>query len=266
METLLVITITLLGITSLAITCYAIIQILSNDFKDSKPVWIMISMMAFVGPILWFTYTRKQIIKREQGYRIPSYQQSAVAPTTPGQPFLKRILSGLTTQMKYSFSLALGFIAFGYLQRIGHIYLFWESTTLGFLIFMITLLFALQIQIKTDNQEGRKSSNFKAAFWAVIAVIGIQTVIIVTLFFTKAYRETKIKLQENTTLQAELGNIQSFTLLPNGSFQFEQYGDKTAGHAVMHIIIKGEHKYAMVYVVVGKSLESEWEIEKLIRR
>ena len=265
METLLIIIISLLGIASLVITFYAIIQILSNDFKDSKPVWIAISMIAFVGPILWFTHTRKLISPREPSVATPTQEHKQAEPAIPAEPFLQSLISGLTLRLKYSLASGISLILMGYLLRICHINFFWESTTIGYIILMVTLMFALQNQINANNEKGRKSSDFKVAFWMLFGVMAMQTLFTVVLFFTNAYDETKINLQQNKELQTELGDIHSFTLLPNGSFQFQQYGDKRSGTATMHIIVKGEHKFAMVYVSVEKSLESDWEIRRIIR-
>ncbi len=54
----------LLVLGSLLTTFIAIIQILSNEFKGSKGVWVLISMVAIIGPIIYLTYGRKLIVKR----------------------------------------------------------------------------------------------------------------------------------------------------------------------------------------------------------
>ena len=56
----------LICLSSLVTTFVAIIQIASNDFKESKLKWIIISMIGFIGPILWLTKGRKLIIKNGQ--------------------------------------------------------------------------------------------------------------------------------------------------------------------------------------------------------
>lgn len=65
MTTLIIIIFILIAITSLSITFWAIIQILSNDFKGVKFEWILISMIGIIGPILFITKGRKLIIKNK---------------------------------------------------------------------------------------------------------------------------------------------------------------------------------------------------------
>ncbi|MBK9504261.1 MAG: PLDc N-terminal domain-containing protein [Chitinophagales bacterium] len=49
---------------SMFISFAAIFQILTNEFNGPKGMWILISMIGFIGPILWLTKGRKLIIKK----------------------------------------------------------------------------------------------------------------------------------------------------------------------------------------------------------
>jgi hypothetical protein len=51
----------LISFCSLFITFKAIYLILSKKFKGSKPKWILIVMIAIIGPILWITKGKKLI-------------------------------------------------------------------------------------------------------------------------------------------------------------------------------------------------------------
>lgn len=64
MEPFLVTLLILVCFGSIITTFVAIIRILSNEFNDSKGMWILISMIGIVGPILWLTKGRKLIIKK----------------------------------------------------------------------------------------------------------------------------------------------------------------------------------------------------------
>ncbi|WP_394332234.1 PLDc N-terminal domain-containing protein [Aquimarina aggregata] len=45
-------------------TLVAIIQILTNEFNGSKGMWIIISMIGIIGPILYLSKGRKLIVKK----------------------------------------------------------------------------------------------------------------------------------------------------------------------------------------------------------
>jgi hypothetical protein len=64
MEPFLVILLILVCFGSIITTFVAIIRILSNEFNGSKGMWILISMIGIVGPILWLTKGRKLIVKK----------------------------------------------------------------------------------------------------------------------------------------------------------------------------------------------------------
>ncbi|AUC16611.1 hypothetical protein BTO06_16290 [Tenacibaculum sp. SZ-18] len=49
----------LISFTSIFITIKAIYQILTKPFKGSKTTWVLIVMIAFVGPILWLLKGKK---------------------------------------------------------------------------------------------------------------------------------------------------------------------------------------------------------------
>lgn len=63
MELFLVTLFLLVCFGSVFTTFIAIIRILSNEFNGSKGMWILISMIGIIGPILWLTKGRKLIVK-----------------------------------------------------------------------------------------------------------------------------------------------------------------------------------------------------------
>ncbi len=64
MEPFLVTLLILICFGSIITTFVAIIRILSNEFNGSKGMWILISMIGIIEPILWLTKGRKLIVKK----------------------------------------------------------------------------------------------------------------------------------------------------------------------------------------------------------
>jgi hypothetical protein len=64
MEAFFVILFILICFGSLITTFVAIIQILTNEFNGSKGMWVLISMIAIIGPVLYLTKGRKLIVKK----------------------------------------------------------------------------------------------------------------------------------------------------------------------------------------------------------
>ncbi|OEY71485.1 hypothetical protein [Salegentibacter salarius] len=61
MEQILVIAIIIVAFWSLITTFRAIYLILTKEFKGDKLSWILISLVAIIGPILWITKGKKLI-------------------------------------------------------------------------------------------------------------------------------------------------------------------------------------------------------------
>lgn len=254
MNILLALILIIITFSSIIITSIAIIQILSNDFKDSKGKWILISMIAFIGPILWITKGRKLITKRtsedfintKKKYSIKSHYFNLVKDSNPFFKFL--------------FLTSIFLIFFGYIVRLFDIYFFWESTAVGFGLLLLTVA---QFLIDDINSRTEKGLN-KIFSYILTIIIGfiilIQGIIAITLPNTRAYRTAKVLLKDDSALTTEIGKIHSFSVLPKGSFSTHsnQYG--STGKANMTLIIKGEKKYIEKNVILEKELEEEWTI------
>lgn len=61
-----VLTLLVVVFSSMIITITGIIKILRNDFKGEKSTWILILMIAFIGPILYLLKGKKLIKKKNK--------------------------------------------------------------------------------------------------------------------------------------------------------------------------------------------------------
>lgn len=61
MEPIWVITLIVTSFWSLITSFVAIVRILTNRFKGDKLTWVLVSMIAFIGPVLWLIHGRKLI-------------------------------------------------------------------------------------------------------------------------------------------------------------------------------------------------------------
>ncbi len=254
MHILLALLLILITFSSITITSLAIIQILSNDFKDSKGKWVLISMIAFIGPILWLTKGRKLITKKsiedntesKKNYSIKSHYFNLIKDSNP---FFKLL-----------FFISIFLICFGYIVRLLNIYFFWESTAVGFGLLLITIA---QFFINDINARTEKGLNKVLSYILVglicftILIKGLMAIILPN---TRAYRTAKTILKNDSALTNEVGKIHSFSVLPQGSMatHSDRYG--STGKANLTLIIKGEKKYIEKNVILKKELEEEWSI------
>jgi hypothetical protein len=63
MNQILIFAIIVISFWSLITTFKAIYTILTKEFKGSKPTWVLIVLIAFIGPILWISKGKKMVAK-----------------------------------------------------------------------------------------------------------------------------------------------------------------------------------------------------------
>ncbi len=250
METILVILPFLIVTASLVGSFVAIIQILSNDFKGSKGLWIIISMIGFIGPILWLTKGRKLIVK------LSAEERLEIKNSFSAKSHYKELAKGVGLLFKALVSITAAMILTGCLVRALDLYFFWESKTIGYVLLLILLAVFLWQDI-----IGRKAKNVKRIWSNIIFVLicfmlFVKGLIMVILPLSGAYSAAKEQLINNAELTSEIGQITGFFVLPSGSMQSSTDASGTYGTASLELIIKGTNKY----------VERSIYLEKLRRR
>jgi hypothetical protein len=257
MQILLFLLIFIIGLGSLITSFVAIIQILSNDFKESKIQWILISMIAFIGPILWLTKGRKLIIKNGQSLRNENTEKISLSE------HYTQLIKNIGIPLKILTLIALILILYGYFARALNIYFFWESKSIGFglLLFAIAKFILDDINARQENKMHRIILYF--VFGILCLSIFIKGIIAIIIPNSDAYNKATDLLKTDSELIDEVGEINSFSYLPSGSMgtHKDKYG--TTGNANLTLIVKGNKKYIEKNVVLVKELEEDWKIISL---
>ena len=247
----------LICFSSLIITFVAIIQIASNDFKESKIQWILISMIAFIGPILWLTKGRKLIIEKSQTELNEHSEKTSISE------HYSELTKDIGTPLKLLTLISLGLILYGYLARALDIFFFWESKSIGVGLLLIAIAKFLLDDIKLRRENKMHRIVFYFVFGILCLSIFIKGIIAIIIPNSGAYNSATELLKTDSELIAEVGEINSFSYLPSGSMgsQTNKYG--TTGHADLTLIVKGDKKYVEKNVVMRKELEEDWKIISL---
>ncbi|TKS57200.1 hypothetical protein [Mesohalobacter halotolerans] len=241
-------------LSSLIISFLAIIKIASNDFKESKLKWILISMIAIVGPILWLTIGRKLIIDNEQ-YKIDG-TKSKVSVSTHYTKLFKKI--GIA--LKILFLLSLSLILYGYVARQFNIYFFWESKAIGFGLLLITIAKF----IMDDISARRENKMHLISFYLILGILCLSIFIKVLFAFiipnSEAYASATKLLKTDLNLINQIGEINSISYFAKGNLETRTDENGTTGSADLFLLIKGEKKYVEKNVLMSKKPEEKWEI------
>jgi len=239
---------------SIITTFVAIFQIISNDFNGSKGLWIIISMVGIIGPILYLTKGRKLIIKRDHKQIVNKDGSNST------KQYYIDLISEVDTKIKVIFGVAICLIVFGYLIRMVDLYFFWESKPIGFTLLLISLAIILRKDIITRKNKKLKNIWSHIGFWLISFTVFVKILMLAIMPNTDAYEAAKVYLKNNSDLRTEIGEVTGHTILPSGSIQTTTDSNGTYGSAAISLIIKGENKFIERTIYLNKSPDEDWAV------
>ncbi len=254
MEIILVLIFFLVVFGSIITTFVAIFQIISNDFNGSKGLWIIISMVGIIGPILYLTKGRKLIIKRVHKEIL----------NKGGSSSKKQYYIDLISELDIKIKLILGFsiflLIFGYSAKLFDLYFFWESKPIGFALLLISLIIILRKDINIRKKQKLKNTWSHIGFWLITFILFVKVLMLVVLPNSDAYDAAKNYIENNSELKTEIGEITGLTILPTGSIQITTASNGTYGSASISLIIKGENKFIEQTIYLNKTPDKNWTV------
>jgi len=239
---------------SIITTFVAIFQIISNDFNGSKGLWIIISMVGIIGPILYLTKGRKLIIKRDHKTIVNKDGSNSI------KQYYIALISELDIKVKVTFGVSICLIIFGYLVRMADLFFFWESKPLGFSLLLVSLAIILRKDITTRKNKKLKNIWSHIGFWLISFIVFVKVLMLVIIPNTDAYEAANLYLKNNSDLKTEIGEVTGHTILPSGSIQTTTDSNGTYGSAAISLIIKGENKFIERTIYVNKSPDEDWAV------
>tara|TARA_B100000809_G_C14972090_1_gene471313 strand:+ start:82 stop:858 length:777 start_codon:yes stop_codon:yes gene_type:complete len=254
MEIILVLLLFIIVFGSIATTFIAIFKIISNDFNGSKLLWIFISMIGIIGPILYLIKGRKLVIKREHNKILNKDGSSSK------KKYYIDLIAELDKKIKLLFGFSICLIALGYLIRIFDLYFFWESKPLGFALLLISLAIILRKDITTRKSQKLKNTWSHIGFWLIAFILAIKVLMLVILPNSDAYDAAKIYIENSNDLKSEIGEVTGHTILPSGSIQLTTDSNGTSGTATINLILKGKNKFIEKTIYLNKTPNEVWAV------
>jgi hypothetical protein len=173
---------------------------------------------------------------------------------------LKELLALMSDLTRKIGILAGIFILYGYLCRWFNIYFFWESKALGWLIFLVFLIFYF-VDLRRGRKGMRKNTTLvKILMGITIFILFAQILVEFIMLNTSVLEVGKKYLVENKGLQADMGRIISVTPMPYGSVQISSSDKGSSGSADIWVLVKGENKFLDVELILQKDYSSPWQV------
>lgn len=167
-------------------------------------------------------------------------------------------LSGITRKFIIA---TVAFLLYGYLCRLVGLYFFWESKTVGWLLFWITVILILRDRIKTKKLLKKAATFEKICVGVSIFIIILKGIYLFAIPQTSAFDKAFSYIKLNQGLLNEVGTVKSVFLVPIGSFSMKGNDQGTTGQADLYFIVKGSKKYVDLNLLMAKDFDTDWIIE-----
>ena len=161
---------------------------------------------------------------------------------------------------KILFCVGVILLAYGYLCRILHIYFFWDSKELGWIVLFITLLFYLIDLHKSRKRQKKKTIWVKIGIGFLLFGLIIFPVVLSEIKKSASYQAAIEYIKADTQIKNLVGNIKGFGLIPTGQSQSITVNRTESGDAIFNITVKGDKKYKDLTVWLKKTPEADWTV------
>jgi len=161
---------------------------------------------------------------------------------------------------KLLLTIGLVLLVYGYLCRALSLNFFWDSKTIGgVLLFIALLLYWIDLR-KKRKQQSKKTGWVTFGICALGLGFVIFPVIVIVFNSSDAYRAAKSYLKSNPRIKEEVGDVESFGLIPSGSMQTVNSNGVETGDAIFEMTINGSKKNRDLVIKLRKEPESPWTV------
>ncbi len=151
-------------------------------------------------------------------------------------------------------------VFYGYISRSLGFYFFWESKFVGWLMLFIASIIFLFYRIKARRKSGKKTLLEKVVITLLIFIVLIQTVFLIVVYNSDAYRVAREFVYNDQAIKVETGGVKGISLVPYGTISSATVEDGEAGNAEIHLVIKGDKKYIDILIFLVKQKDGQWKI------
>lgn len=152
-------------------------------------------------------------------------------------------------------------LGYGYSCRAFDIYFFWESKTIGWIIFKLALIGILMDFISIRKQQEKKSIFLKIGIGIIVFVFIIKSILLTVFYSSEAYAVSKNYFLSDLDVKKNIGEIHGFSLNAMGSIKKETVNGISLGNAEINFTIKGDERYIDTTVWLFLNEKGEWVIE-----
>jgi hypothetical protein len=167
-------------------------------------------------------------------------------------------LNRIRPATKLFFLIGIIILLYGYLCRTAALYFFWESLPVGWNLIFLSIILLLVDLIKSKKAQNKKVILEKICMGALIFLLVAQLVFILVIPRTDAWQAAKKYIDNDQSIQSEIGNVKALSIIPAGNISVSSGPDGEYGVAEIHLTIKGSNKYKDCILYLEKEPQSDW--------
>lgn len=148
---------------------------------------------------------------------------------------------------------------YGYLCRIAGLYFFWESRTIGWLLFEVLIIVALTDLIKYKKPRQKNTIPEKIGIGLCVFIIVIQALLFFIPRQTSVYGQIITFIKTSPDIQSQVGTVNGIFMVPVGSIAMSSDSSGTVGQGDLYFVIKGSEKYIDLNLLINKEYDTDWQ-------
>jgi hypothetical protein len=153
-------------------------------------------------------------------------------------------------------------LIYGYLCRFLGIHFFWESKTIGWMLFWVALISILKQRMEWKKTNDERTISEKIGIGISIFILFIKTSLLFAMPQSDAYKTAKAFIETDKSIADEVGKVEGITIIPLGGLSFSSSNEGKRGAADFNFIIKGSKKFKDYNLQVVKDFDTEWTVLK----
>ena len=174
---------------------------------------------------------------------------------------IKKFWNEQSTALKAFAIAGLGLMLYEKIARSLEIYLFWESSDIGFAFFAgsigVVLIVELLIKLGIFKAYYRPGWGTALRILFIALFVGVNTIFLTSESLSVA----KEQIKNNKQIDDLVGGIKGFGWFVTGSSSTTTNSAGTSGFATYQVLVKGNEVYRYVTVSLSKQADKPWEFE-----
>ncbi|MBS1511602.1 MAG: hypothetical protein JST86_12220 [Bacteroidetes bacterium] len=166
-------------------------------------------------------------------------------------------LSGITKKI---IIITTSLLLYGYLCRLAGLYFFWESKTIGWTLFWLSIIFIFRDRIRQKKEQHQKTIFEKIGIGVAVFVMLTKAVFFFAIPQTTLYENAVHFIKSNPAVINKTGPVKSIFTVPYGGFSMTTSSQGTAGSADVHFVVKGVDTFIDIHLLMNKNFDTEWQI------